>query len=89
MERDNNKKMRVQTPMQAGTRDALSCMDRHRPQDPTAMSPDLWSNLTWDSNSAGSHDLLVQLATWTGNATVRTIRESWLLPHKSTRQTNC
>ena len=27
------------------------------PQDPTAMSPDHWSNLTWDTVSAGGHDL--------------------------------
>ena len=30
------------------------------PQDPTTMSPDHWSNLTWDNISAGGHDLLVQ-----------------------------
>ena len=30
------------------------------PQDPTAMSPDHWSKLTWDTVSAGGHDFLVQ-----------------------------
>ena len=30
------------------------------PQGPTAMSLDHWSNLTWDTISAGGHDLLVQ-----------------------------
>ena len=30
------------------------------PQDPTAMSSDHWSKLTWDTVSAGDHDLLVQ-----------------------------
>ena len=27
------------------------------PQDPTAMFPDLWSKLTWDTSSAGGYDL--------------------------------
>ena len=27
------------------------------PQDPTAMSPDYWSNLAWDTVSTGGHDL--------------------------------
>ena len=27
------------------------------PQDPTAMSPDHWSKLTWDTSSAGGYDL--------------------------------
>ena len=27
------------------------------PQDPTAISPDHWSKLTWDTVSAGGHDL--------------------------------
>ena len=30
------------------------------PRDPTAMSPDRWSKLTWDTVSAGGHDLIVQ-----------------------------
>ena len=30
------------------------------PRDPTAMSPDHWSKLIWDTVSAGAHDLLVQ-----------------------------
>ena len=50
------------------------------PRDPTAMSPDHWSKLTWDTSSAGGHDLLVQQATWTGYVTVRANRESQLLP---------
>ena len=41
------------------------------PQDPTAMSPDHWSKLTWDTVSAGGHDLKIQQATWTGYTTVR------------------
>ena len=49
------------------------------PQSPTAMSPDHWSKLTWDTVSAGGHDLLIQQATWTGYATVRANRESQLL----------
>ena len=50
--------------MQTGTRDALSCMDRHQPTGPQVptrvvmhdqpMSPDHWSNLTWDTIPQGA-----------------------------------
>ena len=43
--------------MQAGLETPCHAWIATSPQDPTAMSPDHWSKLTWDTVSAGGYDL--------------------------------
>ena len=44
--------------MQAGTGDVpCHAWIATSPQDPTVMSLDRWSKLTWDTSSAGGYDL--------------------------------
>ena len=62
--------------MLAGTRDVLSCMDRHQPTGPHGHVSGPLVKFDMGHYFRIGHDLLVQEATWTGNTTVHTIRES-------------